>query len=426
MSRVQVNSDKRSFILDGKPFFYLADTIWSAFTSLTLEEWEFYLDKRKKQGFNVLQINTMPQWDRSMSDIGVYPFHTEDGHKFDFTKWNEEYYAHAKTMCQMAVDYGFQLALVVLWLNYVPGTWGSKLTDINVMPKDMVASYAKRVFDEFEQFHPIYVISGDTEFDKEEAVDYYRTALDKLCELSPDSLKTLHIKRGYHYIPEEFLDKIDFYMFQSGHNGELQDMAYKLAEVMYHDYPEKPVINAEPCYEQMGFSRQAYGRFERYDLRKAAWSSLLSGASAGITYGAHGIWNCHKSNKTKNPIFGEGFDESLLWEEALQLMGAWDYGYIKYFFEENEIQKLIPMSELIENNTDEIRMAKSDQDQYIIYIPYKTNLIIKEDLSEYSVRMIDLDKKNIAYPNVRIENGNTLIEMHSFERDIIILAKKKR
>jgi hypothetical protein len=101
---------------------------------ITLEEWEFYLDKRKKQGFNVLQINTLPQWDRSMSDVGVYPFATKDGQIFDFTEWQEEYYTRAKIMCQMAVDYGFQLALVVLWLNYVPGTWGSKMFDKNVMP----------------------------------------------------------------------------------------------------------------------------------------------------------------------------------------------------------------------------------------------------------------------------------------------------
>ena len=62
---IKVSKNKRSFERDGRPFFYLADTIWSAFTNVSLEEWEYYLTQRKYQGFNTLQINTLPQWDRS-------------------------------------------------------------------------------------------------------------------------------------------------------------------------------------------------------------------------------------------------------------------------------------------------------------------------------------------------------------------------
>ena len=34
----------------------------------------------------------------------------------------------------------------------------------------------------------------------------------------------------------------------------------------------------------------------------------MSGACAGVAYGAHGIWNWQKLNKPANPILGEGFD----------------------------------------------------------------------------------------------------------------------
>ena len=308
MGKLEIDNNKSNFLLDGRPFFYLADTIWSAFTNITLEEWEYYLRRRREQGFTVLQINTLPQWDRCMSDTGLYPFAMENGYKFDFTRWNDGYYENARKMCRMAVEQGFQLALIVLWLNYVPGTWGSKMTDINVMPEEFVEPYTARVVKEFDEFQPIYVISGDTDFDSPEAVSYYRTALDTVCRLSPETLKTMHIKRGYDVIPEEFIDKLDFYMFQSGHNRDAQDMAYILPERIREKYPEKPVLNSEPCYEQMGYSRQKYGRFHAEDIRKAAWSSILSGACAGVTYGAHGIWNWQKINKPANPILGEGFD----------------------------------------------------------------------------------------------------------------------
>lgn len=55
MSRVTVSEDKSTFCRDKKPFFYLADTIWSAFTNITEDEWIYYLKRRKEQGFNVLR-----------------------------------------------------------------------------------------------------------------------------------------------------------------------------------------------------------------------------------------------------------------------------------------------------------------------------------------------------------------------------------
>lgn len=425
MSRVKIDKNNRTFILEEKPFFYLADTVWSAFTNITLEEWEYYLDKRKSQGFNVLQINTLPQWDRGMNDVGIYPFKVKEGQVFQFGEWNQGYYDRARAMCKMAVDSGFQLALVVLWLNYVPETWGSKIMPSNIMPKEFVKEYTKKIWKEFEEFEPIYVISGDTDFDTKETIEYYEEALNTLCTLSPMSLKTLHIKRGYDVIPEQLLSHIDFYMFQSGHNISEQKMSYVLPERFYQKYPIKPLINSEPCYEQMGYSRQKYGRFNQFDIRKAAWSSLLSGACAGITYGAHGIWNWYRINSPKNPILGEGFDLPLPWGDALRFMGAWDYGYMKYIFEEYKIGELTPQKELLENNTEEIRIAKTTDGTYLIYMPSNTSLIIKKELNDYDIKMIDLKNKNIAYPNWNIADKKTIIPMHSFESDVLVIAKKE-
>ncbi|GFI07853.1 hypothetical protein IMSAGC007_00297 [Lachnospiraceae bacterium] len=45
---ISVSSDNRTFQRNGKHFFYLADTCWSAFTNITLEEWEYYLELRRQ------------------------------------------------------------------------------------------------------------------------------------------------------------------------------------------------------------------------------------------------------------------------------------------------------------------------------------------------------------------------------------------
>lgn len=425
MSRLTVNSDQSTFLLDGKPFFYLADTVWSAFTNITEEEWLYYLKRRKEQGFNVLQINTLPQWDRCMSDTGLYPFATEDGQKFDFSRWNEAYYTNAARMCDMAVKEGFQLALIVLWVNYVPNTWGSRITDRNVMPADFVREYTEKIVQVFDRFDPVYVVSGDTDFDDPQAAGYYRDALEILCEKSPHTLKTMHIKRGYDIIPEEFLDKLDFYMFQSGHNRDGQDMAYILPENFLRKYPKKPLINAEPCYEQMGYSRNYYGRFGQQDIRKAAWSSILSGACAGVTYGAHGVWNWQKLGKPANPVLGEGFDAPFPWNEAIQFPGAWDYGFIRQFMRENRIGELIPANGLLKNDTDQIRMAHTPDGRYLIYLPYSTKVVLGKRLEGYAVRGIDLETGRRAFVESEGKDDEMVIEMHPFYKDALLIVEPK-
>lgn len=424
MGRLEVDQNQSNFVLDGKPFFYLGDTVWSAFTNISMEEWEYYLKRRWEQGFNVLQINTMPQWDRCASDRKLYPFASEDGYTFDFTQWNESYYDNAREMCRMATDKGFRLALVVLWLNHVPGTWGSRMLDNNVMPPEMVRPYTEKIVAEFDEFDPVYVISGDTDFDTPEAVAYYRAALETVCEKCPNSLKTMHIKRGYDRIPEEFLDKMDFYMFQSGHNKDGQDMAYILPENFRKKYPKKPMINAEPCYEQMGYSRRAYGRFQQEDVRKAAWSSILSGACAGLTYGAHGVWNWQKINKPQNPVLGEGFDAPFPWQEALQFPGAWDYGMIRRLLKDLRVTELIPANGLLENETEEIRMAVAEGGRYFIYLPCSTKVVIRKELEGYTARAVDLENGRNADVECSVKNGRTVLGMHPFQKDVLLIVEK--
>ena len=78
LSALTVAPDHRTLVRDGKPFFWLADTIWSAFTNVTDEEWIAYLDKRSSQGFTVLQLNALAQWDRCGCAFDRYPFATSD------------------------------------------------------------------------------------------------------------------------------------------------------------------------------------------------------------------------------------------------------------------------------------------------------------------------------------------------------------
>lgn len=426
MSQIIVEKNSRTFKKDGKHFFYLADTCWSAFTNITLEEWEYYLNLRKYQGFNVIQINILPQWDASETDLNFNPLPYKDGKlkKFEFTEFNQEYFDRARYMCEMAKEKGFELALVVLWCNYVPDTWASKMFGNNIMPYDFIEKYIGKVNETFSDLNPLYIISGDTDFDTEDTKKYYLKASKELRRLAPKLLQTLHIKGRLDVIPEEFINMIDFYFYQSGHNAENPAMPYLLAESFCEKYPIKPIINSEPCYEQMGYSRKMYGRFYQFDVRRAAWMSLLSGACAGVTYGAHGIYSWHKIGKTFGAGLGEGFDSPNPWNDAIKYPGAWDYGYIKYMLELYEIHELVPMNKII-NSSDDIRMASTkNEDKMLIYVPINTNVKINKDLSECDIKIIDLVNKNVCSPNVEVKSEETTIYMHNFERDAVIVIKK--
>lgn len=425
MRKITIAPDQASFLKDGKPFFYLADTIWSAFTSITDEEWEYYLNYRAQQKFNVLQINILPQWDRCWSPCNCTPFPMKSDGVFAFDgEMNEAYFMHAKKMCKMAVDKGFQLALVVLWSNFVPGTWASRIIDDNIMPKTLIPSYCKKVAEVFNEFEPIYIISGDTDFDDEETVEYYRLALNEMKKNSPDTLKTMHIKGRYTYLPKYFAQNLDFYMFQTGHNSSFPEKPYTMPTEFETSYPKKPLLNAEPCYEQMGYSGNKYGRFDQFAIRRAAWMSILSGASAGITYGAHGVWNWQQIGRSLNPAMGEGFDAAKPWQEALHFSGAWDYSFIHTLLEEKNVRTLVPQKVIL-NHSEEIRMAATPDGRVsFIYAPHNTEIKVSMNLDGYKVSTIDLETNHVASPQVEVLDDDSILSMCPFAKDILVVIEK--
>lgn len=417
---LQIAENKKTLLKDGKPFFYLADTCWSAFTNITDEEWDYYLYQRKVQGFNTIQINILPQWDASATDLDYKPFVDGDPHIL-----NDAYFQHAKEMCVKARQEGFQLALVVLWCNYVPGTWASRMLPGGVLPFDCLENYVKKVHEVFTELEPLYIVSGDTDFPEEETARYYIHVGRILKKLAPQCLFTTHIKGRYSEIPEELYELMDLCFYQSGHNAKDLTMPYSLSEKMQEKYPGKPLINSEPCYEEMGYSGNMYGRWSRRDVRRAAYVSVLSGACAGVTYGAAGIYSWHKVKKGFAMLLGEGFDMPKSWEEAMSFPGAWDYGYLKLLFEELSVSDLTPRQDLLLNPTTDIRVAQSGSDLLLIYVPSNTKVRLGEDLSGWDFKAIDLAQRFVAYLGFTVKEGKTIVDMHPFGEDALIVARRK-
>jgi len=426
--RIGVASSRDFFVDDrGRPFFWLADTVWSAFTNADFPEWEEYLEYRQKQGFNVLQINILPQHDASESDFEIPPFQkTADG-RFDYSTFNEEYFRRIEKMLDMAKERGFIPALVVLWSNYVGGTWLSRLRPQDVIPFPQAMRYVEYIVETFRKFHPVYIIGGDTDLESREAVEYYLGALEIIKTRDPQALTTIHLlgpaEPRYH-LPKEIVNSphLDFSMYQSGHGFDWVENPVALAQQFYRLPVKRPIVNGEPCYEGMGHER---GRYGAADVRRAIWRSLLSGAKAGVTYGAHGIWSWHKRGKKWGASW-EGivdFRYPFDWRAALRFRGAWDVAFCRFLFEAFDLFDIEPEEESIGQNQ-WIRIA-TGKDKIVAYFPYATDVTIEKDLGEYrQFFLIDLEERAVARPVLKYGNGKWLVTMSDFNSDALLIGRK--
>jgi hypothetical protein len=423
MNQLTVSKSMRNFECGGKPFFYLADTIWMAFTHITFEEWEEYLEYRRMQGFNALQISVLPVLhDMTESKLDIHPFELNANGKYVFSKINHEYFQRAEKMLEAAIKFDMIPVLAPLWTNYIPGTWAADLTQGNQMPLFELEPYIKHIITTFSRFNPIYMVSADTKFETEEVNDYYMKMLDTIKAESPEALTTMH-SAPYAEIPERFVksDKLDFYMYQSGHALEHQHLPYIVAESLYENQPPKPIINGEPCYEGCGYGFK-YGRFNEFDVRKAMWRSLLSGAKAGFTYGAHGVWGWHVKGRS---FKGEHFSSMPFeWKTALRFKGAWDVSFGKTLFEKYNLYDIEPVHKIL-NKTDEIRMsADKDLNKVVIYAPFNIDIQVDLDLYGFEFILVNLTERYFAKPDIRVENGHSVIKMHEFNSDVLLIGIK--
>lgn len=424
MRHLQTAASQDRFLRDGKPFFYLGDTVWMAFCKLSLPEWADYLHYRRQQGFTALQIALFPiLHDTSDVSNDRMPFHADAKGHFDFARINEEYFDHAEEMLEMAVQAGFVPNLHILWANYIPDTWASRGMPESAIPKEYLEPVYRYVVRRLKKFEPIYTITGDVRFSDPLVEEYAGIVLNIVGEEDPGAITSLHLAPD-EVIPEGLVQNpnLKFYSYQSGHDYTPHDRPAKLAKEFLAYSVKRPILNTEPCYEGHKHNFRE-GRHTALDIRVALWNSLLSGAKAGIGYGAHGVWSFHKRGQAfNNPGFsGIPYD----WSVALRFSGAWDAGFIRTLFELYDLWEIEPC-ELVESTLPD--MAASclpDQSKLVVYLPYSSPLTISADLRGYKATMIVLDQKNFVRPDVVYEDGKTKLPPHDFNSDVLYLFEKE-
>ena len=77
---LSISGDRRRILKDSEVFFYLADTAWTLLQRLSREEIVYYLDVRKEQGFNAVQVSYISEFDgvRLPNREGQLPFNNQN------------------------------------------------------------------------------------------------------------------------------------------------------------------------------------------------------------------------------------------------------------------------------------------------------------------------------------------------------------
>lgn len=324
---------------NGKPFFYLGDTAWELFHRLNKEEADLYLRDRARKGFNVIQAVILSEIDGlSVPNAnGDLPLVGKDP-----CQPNESYFKHVDYIVQQAEKLGMYVGMLPSWGKY----WRDG--ESKIFSPESARTYGRYLGKRYKNNAIIWILGGDSNVRSTEERQVIDALANGLREGDQGNhLITFH-PRGPGQSSMQLNDAnwLDFHMSQSSHAARNHDNGLYAV----HDRsltPIRPTLDGEPRYEgiPIGFYLKEHNRLDRfddYDVRQAAWWSVLSGA-CGHTYGNNNIWQMWRQGL--QPAIGA----NVPWNEALDHPGAMQLGLLRRFMESVQFQNLVPDQTIIQD-----------------------------------------------------------------------------
>jgi hypothetical protein len=410
---ISLHSNQRAFAhADGKPFFWLGDTAWSIPATADELEIKKYLEIRSLQGFNLVQMNSLPQHDSSQKAYRQ-PFHIENG-SWNLDRPQVDYFQILDLYLEQCTDAGILPALVVLWFDYVPETnlWW-ELKKKAVFSAVQAARYARYLTARTNAFGTIYIISGDSDFETTQSMAVYDAAAQAVRENNPYKTPlTAHIN-GEINTPQPLNQRewLDFHMYQSGHAATSLQRASDCASHAFNLYPVRPVLNSEPMYDHRYYLEPGKKIPTRSLLRRIYWTSWFSGATAGLTYGAHGVWSWDRQ-----PISPD-------WKTLLSLDSAGDAIRFKTFLEALPWWSFKPAPEIA--ITSGLLCAKNSEERLVLaYLcePF-TPILLSIQIEPTSSSWFNPANGVTAFATFLLDKDGLFIDPPTWNTDAVLILK---
>lgn len=359
--RLAVSENGHYFIKqNGNPFFWLGETAWHIFSSLTKEEIIQFLNNRQAKGFNVFQCVVAAEFPTRNGELPYVNFNP--------SKPNDKYFQLVDFVIKEAEKRDMYIALLPTWGHSVANLWETRFKEI--FNEKNAYDYGRFLGARYKNTNNIIWVTGGDRPAYNDTADWrpiYRSMVKGIKAGGSVALITYHSTGESS--SSDFWQKeniLDFNMLQSGHRK--QDLpAWEWIYKDYNLYPPKPTIDAEPNYEDHPvFWKPELGYFTDYDVRKQLYRTVFAGA-AGVTYGHQSIWQFYRPGQNKKT------GVNMYWYQALDKPGAFNAGILKKFMEKIEAYNKIPSQPLIVNNGDSsdyaVAFLNKDSSKAAIYLP---------------------------------------------------------
>jgi len=334
---VRLSRSRRHFVTeDGEPFFWLADTAWNGAIRSAQDGWERYLERRREQGFTVIQFVTT-QWRAAASDPDGRTAYVENGPLAVNPAWFQRMDARVDAINA----HGLVAAPVVLWActGTDPGR-DLALRDAVQLARYIVARWGAH--------QVMWILGGDGRY-LDETTDRWLAIGRAVFGERHDRLVTLH-QGGQIWIADEIREEpwFDFIGYQSGHGDCQEHLRWLIggpATQAWREEPVCPILNMELNYE----AHPAYHSGRKFTpalVRRAAYWSLMLTPTAGLTYGHNHIWPW--ATEPELPEGHEGLGTVQPWYTAVDAPGALNVSMLREFFESLPWWELRPAQHLLD------------------------------------------------------------------------------
>lgn len=335
----------RHLLLNGRPFFWLADTSWLLAQVPSRDDLELYLRTRKKQGFSVIQFTSVMAEERvwgttRANAFGDKPFVNDDSLSPAVTPGQDpndpaqyDYWDHLDHVIDRVHGHGLQAAIVVMFVG-----WQGE--GYKYLKKDNALQFGRFLGERYRSKPQIiWLLGGDNTPDNPDKKEVWNLMAKGITEGVAgkedyaQTMMTYHINGGssssqiWHNAPW-----LDFNMAQTW-------SAYTdIYQAVHKDYLKSP---PKPC----GLGEGAYEDGPQYPtkpindlvIRKQAYWSYFAGGYH--TYGNGNVWHF---DTVKNELTQH-------WKEALTSPGAEDLLTLRNFLEAVHWANFVPDQRLLGN-----------------------------------------------------------------------------
>ena len=315
---------------------------------------------------------------------------------------------------------------MLLWAY--PYGQGRDLSPGYYLPQNEAILLAKYIVARYGGNHVVWILGGDGRYINEYEQRWKNIGRGVFGE-EPPGIVVQH-PHGTSWIGKDYTEEnwLDVVGYQSSHSNAKGTVNWINKGSMSKDWdkiPAKPIINLEPNYEEIGF------RISATDVRNASYWSLLATPTAGITYGANGIWPWLRSKDEHILNHGNSTGYSP-WFESIKLPGSMQIGYLAKFFQKLEWWRLRPAPEILAEQPGDITynhfIAVSKTTNYDLIVAYLPCQCTVKLYNPSGISYIGewFDPVENSYSKAIIENKNGIIRATSDKKSDMVLVLRKK